>query len=76
MNLQPEHVRRGRRLLLVPVVLLMGGIVITWAWNTLAADLLAQPGIRLRHAIAVELLLAVAVTVVVATRRLLGSRRP
>ena len=76
MNLQPEHVRRGRRLLLVPVVLLMGGIVITGAWNTLAADLLAQHGIRLRHAIAVELLLAVAVTVVVATRRLLGSRRP
>jgi hypothetical protein len=61
-----------------PVLLfLVAGVLAHWAWNTLAGDLLQAPELRFKHAVAAELLLAVAVAVGTTVNRLCrGSPTP
>lgn len=46
------HRRHGRNLVLSIAFLLIGSIVVLWAWNTLAVDLFGQPEMKFRHGFA------------------------
>ena len=55
-----ENKAHGRTIILSLIAILFGGIAIFWSWNTIAVELFAQPEMEFRHAIAVELLLIAA----------------
>jgi hypothetical protein len=74
----PQTRSRFRRALIgtlaILAMLLVGGVVLTWAWNTLAVDLAQAPRIQFRHALAFEAgLAAVAWLIGASLRRALGS---
>jgi hypothetical protein len=50
-----EHPRRwGHAALIVLATLLVAGVMMMWAWNTLAVDLFQAPDIRFKHVLAFE----------------------
>lgn len=48
---------RARALVIGIVVFAAGTIAILWGWNTFAVGILGLPEIRLRHAVALEILI-------------------
>lgn len=55
----PEHgkirVRRwGHSALVTLLAVVGGGVLLLWAWNTLAVDLFGLPAARFKHALALE----------------------
>lgn len=58
----PHH-RRARRhgvlALGIVALALIGGVLVTWSWNTLATDLFEAPRMAFRHALAAEMLIGV-----------------
>ena len=52
-----ENKGHGRMIVLSLIAVIFGAIAILWGWNTVAIDLLGQPKMEFRHAIAVELML-------------------
>lgn len=55
--------RHGRAILFTLLALLVGGVMLQWSWNVFAAGLLEAPAMQWRHALAAQLLPAVAFTV-------------
>lgn len=49
-----HRTRRGHRLTAVAAAAIIGGVLMLWAWNTLAVDLFALPEARFRHVLALE----------------------
>lgn len=66
--------RHGRTILLTLVVLFGGGIALLWGWNTFAVELLSQPAMKFKHALALELLLLCVAAAFPLTWRLFGTR--
>ncbi|MBV1904129.1 MAG: hypothetical protein KUG58_10910 [Marinosulfonomonas sp.] len=58
MNLEKNS--HGRTIVMSLIAVFFGGVAILWSWNTIAVDLFAQPEMEFRHAVAVELLLIAA----------------
>jgi hypothetical protein len=54
---------------------LVGAVVILWSWNTIAVDLFGAPNVALRHAIAIELAVAVVGIAIGFIARLAGGGR-
>lgn len=54
---------------------LLGGVVVLWSWNTVAADLLGAPVMALRHALALLLLVMTLVLAGAWAARLAPDRR-
>ena len=52
-----EYHSIGKRLLIGTAIVIVSGIAVMWAWNTLAVDLFQLPAVKFRHAFAAELLL-------------------
>lgn len=50
----------GRTIVLSLSAVFFGGVAILWSWNTVAVEMFAQPEMEFRHAIAVELLIIAA----------------
>ena len=69
------HGGRARALLITLLALGLAATALLWGWNTFAVELLAQPAMHLRHALALELtVLSVAGTASLAGR-LVAARR-
>ena len=58
-----QHQARWRRYGVAAIAIVatffVGGVLIHWSWNTVAHDLFQAPVMKFRHAIAVEILVAV-----------------
>ena len=52
-----ENKGYGRTIFMSLTAVFFAGIAILWSWNTIAADLFAQPEMEFRHAVAAVLLL-------------------
>ncbi|RME65174.1 MAG: hypothetical protein D6782_06760 [Alphaproteobacteria bacterium] len=49
-----HHRRWGHAALTLALAILLGGVMLLWAWNSLAVDLLGAPQARFKHALALE----------------------
>ncbi len=76
----PEHHDRRWRYIAkaAPVliaVLILGGILIHWSWNTVAGDLFQAPGMKFRHAVAAEVLIGVVAAIGALSARVFSRSR-
>lgn len=71
-----SHHRRLHRVLTctagVVALLLLGGVVLLWGWNTFATELFAAPRLAFRHALALEVLALLPIAVPLCATRLFG----
>lgn len=56
--------------------LVAGAVVLLWAWNGFAVDILQAPALSFRHALALELLLLAGAAAPALAVRLFAARRP
>jgi len=77
MTDRPKHSLRrwGHAVLAAALLLFAGAAVLLWSWNGFAAEILAAPALRFRHALALELLLLTAAAMPALAVRLTGARR-
>lgn len=68
-----RHVRRFAGLI---AAVLIGALLLLWAWNTVAAELLGAPAAGFRHALALAVALAAAGVVIGAAKSLAGAGAP
>ena len=64
--------RWGRAAAVAALAILLGGLLMLWAWNTIAVDLFQAPAAKFWHALALE----AAIAALVALPYLLLRRRP
>ena len=62
--------RWGHAALIVALTVLLGGVALLWAWNTLAVDLFQAPAAQFKHALALQAAIAaiVALPLILARR--------
>jgi len=69
-NARPR--RWGHTAAVVALTILLGGVLMLWAWNTIAVDLFQAPEAKFRHALAFE----AAIAALLALPLVLLRRRP
>jgi hypothetical protein len=65
---------RARAALVVALAGALGGVLMLWAWNTVAAELFGAPEIRFKHALALQAGVAGLAALPLALFRKLGRR--
>ena len=62
--------RWGKAALIVALSVVLGGVAMLWAWNTLAVDLFQAPAAQFKHALALQAAIAaiVALPLILARR--------
>ena len=70
---RPRH--WGHAAVVVALTILLGGVLMLWAWNTIAVDLFQAPVAEFRHALAFEAAIAAlaALPLVLLRRRARGQ---
>jgi hypothetical protein len=71
----PHPRRWGHAALIVLATLLVGGVMLLWAWNTLAVDLFQAPEIRFKHVLAFEFAIAALTALPLVLHRQFGRDR-
>jgi hypothetical protein len=76
MKIDHSHKKHGKSLALAIAGLLGGSIALLWGWNTFAVEILSQQEMRLKHALALELLILSLAAMIPMAWRLFGNRTP
>lgn len=71
-----RHAGRAGRLVIALAALAAAAGVLLWGWNTLAVELLSQPAMRFRHAVALELIVLALAAAPLIARRLVAAYTP
>jgi len=76
-DLNPSPRRHwGHAILLVLLTMMAGGVLVLWAWNSIAADLFQAPEARFKHAIALQAAIAALTALPLTIVRQLRRRPP
>ena len=65
--------RHGTTAIIVIAVMIVGGVLLLWSWNTIAVEMFDAPSMRFKHALAVEFTLGTIFATHAVTRRLFGG---
>ena len=74
MEHQHDTRQHGKKLLVLIAALIGWGIAVLWSWNTFAVELLSQPTMEFRHALALELFVLSVASVFPITQRFLDGQ--